>query len=73
VQNIGQQELLVLLLVGDADLDDWAGTRERVFARRSQNLHHLRVDSCPIRAHFGGARPREEALCARGWRGPSAS
>jgi hypothetical protein len=60
MQNVGQQQLLVLLFVMDSEL----GQRRRVteaIARRSDQLHYRDVNGHPVPQDFLDRRPRQKS------------
>ena len=70
VQDVGDQQFLVLLLVVQAELDERGGGRRR----GRQVIRHRRVDMARGSAVTGGPRGRvSRPRCGRGWRAPTAS
>jgi hypothetical protein len=64
MQNIGEQQFLVLLLVIESDFDN-RNELPKVFARFDQCRHRV-IDMGAIRGDFGCSRPRDQtALRAR--------
>ena len=71
MQNVGEQQFLVLLLVIETDLDNW---HQRVeFLRGADQCGDRGIDMGAVVGDFGSAgrviRPRS----GRAWRGPAAT
>ena len=61
VQDVGEQQFLVLLLVIEADLDDRDAASAKSVRAISISARDRGVDMSAIGGDFGGARPRDQA------------
>ena len=61
MQDIREEQLLMLLLVREAELDDGPEVFEIVVARLLEQPRHADIDEPPVLADLAGGRSREEA------------
>ena len=66
VQDVGQHQFLMLLLVVDADLDQRRDRRQGVLAGLVKEFHHRGVDMPAIGGDLVGAGPGEVAALVAG-------
>jgi len=65
VQDVGQHQLLMLLLMVQADLDDRQQLGEGLRIRPLKQALDRRVDMGTKRGDFGGVRARNQPRCGR--------
>ena len=73
VQDVGEDQFLVLLLVVEADLEDAQHLRKAFLVGTRDQPLDRRVDMRAIRGDLGAVRPRDEPALRPAWRGPAAT
>ena len=72
MQDVGEHQFLVLLLVIEPDLHQRRQLAERVFARALEEFHHRRIDVAAIGGDFVGRGPGQMAALVAGVPGAGA-